>query len=108
MPTKVKAIVKPGGTELTWEAEADFESGLQAFIIQRDGQDLAQVPEKPVGRFGRALFQKMSYHDTPEKPLPEMRFVDASAKAGEKHAYRVIAVNSAGLKSEPSRAVQAR
>jgi hypothetical protein len=36
----------------------------------------------------------MSFHDTPEKPLPEMRYVDASAKSGEKHTYAVIEVNS--------------
>jgi metallo-beta-lactamase class B len=60
------------------------------------------VPEKPGVRFGRALFQAMSYHDTPEKPLPEMRFVDAAAKPGEKHEYQVIVVNSVGLRSQPA------
>jgi hypothetical protein len=46
----------------------------------------------------------MSYHDTPEKPLPVMRFVDAAAKPGEQHEYAVIAVNSVGLKSPPANA----
>jgi outer membrane protein assembly factor BamB len=46
----------------------------------------------------------MTYHDTPAQPMPKMRFVDASAKAGEKHAYAVITVNSVGLKSEPATA----
>jgi hypothetical protein len=99
-PFNVKTTWKVGqGVEINWDAEADFESGIKAFIIQRDGKDVAQVPEKPLGRFGRPLFQAMSYHDTPEKPLPEMRFVDRSAKADEKHEYRVIAVNGVGLKS---------
>ncbi len=103
-PRNVHATPLPDqGVELTWDAEADFESGIQAFLIQRDGQDLARVPEKAIGRFGRPLFQVMSYHDTPEKPLPEMRFVDRSGQAGGKHSYRVIAVNSAGLKSQPSK-----
>ncbi len=93
-----------GAVEITWNAQADFESGIRAFIIQRDGKDLAQLPEKPVGRFGRPLFQSMSYHDTPEKPLPEMRFVDKTTKAAEKHEYRIIVVNGAGLKSAPSKA----
>jgi hypothetical protein len=31
-----------------------------------------------------------------------MRFVDKSAKADEKHEYRVIAVNGVGLKSKSS------
>jgi hypothetical protein len=88
---------------ITWDADADFESGLRGFIIERDGQELARLPEKPIGRFGRPLFQTMSYHDTPEKPLPEMRFTDRTARPGEKHVYRVIAVNGVGLKSEPAR-----
>lgn len=108
-PAEIKVIRKPDQTiEITWEAQADFESGLQAFLIQRDGADLARFPEKPVGKFGRPLFQAMSYHDTPEKPLPELRFVDRSAKPGMKHEYRVIAVSSVGLQSEPSRPVTAR
>ena len=81
---------------------ADFESGLQAFLIERDGKALAQVPEKPVGKFGRPLFQTMSFHDTPELPLPEMRYVDTTAAPGARHAYRVIAVNGVGLKSPPA------
>ncbi|HWY74292.1 MAG TPA: hypothetical protein VN281_01680 [Verrucomicrobiae bacterium] len=89
------------GTEITWKADADFESGIRCFIIMRDGRQLAQVPEKPVGKFGRPLFQSMTYHDTPSQPLPEMRYLDASAKPGEKHSYAAITVNSVELKSPP-------
>lgn len=103
-PARVKAVATGEGVELTWDAAADFESGLRGFVIQRDGQDLATLPEKPIGKFGRPLFQAMSYHDTPEKPLPEMKYRDATAKAGEAHEYRVVAVNGVGLKSEPSSA----
>jgi hypothetical protein len=111
-PTKALApAVSPKGdqgTEIVWSAEADFESGIGGFIVLRDGQELAKVPETPVGKFGRPLFQAMTYHDTPAQPLPEMRYVDASAKAGEKHAYAVIAVNSVGLRSKPSAAASMR
>lgn len=104
-PSDVRVAADADGkTSIAWDAAADFESGLQAFLILKDGKPLAQVPEKPLGRFGRPLFQTMSYHDTPEKPLPEMRFVDAAADAGEEHAYQVIAVNGVGLKSEPATA----
>jgi len=101
-PTKVTVAATADGATITWQSEADFESGIQAFLVQRDGQALAQLPQKPVGRFGRPLFQGMSYGDTPENPLPEMRFVDTSAKPGETHRYQVIAVNSVGLKSPPA------
>ena len=78
-----------------------MESGISQFIVMRDGKELAKVPEKPKSNFGRPLFQVMTYHDTPAA-LPDMRYLDASAKPGEKHAYAVITVNGAGLKSKPS------
>jgi hypothetical protein len=90
------------GAELTWSAEADLESGLSQFIIMRDGKELAKVPEKPRGQFGRPLFQSMTYHDTPGQPMPDMRYLDTSAKPGETHMYTVTAVNSVGLKSKPT------
>jgi len=101
-PFDLKVTSKTDGREITWDAEADFQSGIQHFIVVRDGQELAKVPEKPIGKFGRPLFQSMTYYDTPSQPMPQMRYVDTSAKSGEKHAYAVITVNSVGLKSEPS------
>jgi pimeloyl-ACP methyl ester carboxylesterase len=99
-PFNVK-VVQNGdqGTAITWDATADFESGIGGFIVLRDGKEFAKVPENPIGKFGRPLFQSMTYHDTPDQPLPEMRYVDALAKAGEKHTYAVITVNSVGLRS---------
>ena len=99
-PFNVKALPKGDhGTEITWNAAADFESGIQQFVVLRDGQELAKVPGKPIGKFGRPLFQSMTYHDTPSQPMPEMRYVDASAKPVEKHDYSIITVNSVGLRS---------
>lgn len=101
-PTKVIAKSFDGGVAITWDADADFESGLGGFIILRGGEEISRLPEKPVGRFGRPLFQKMSYHDTPEKPLPKMAFtVPTGVPEGE---FSVIAVNSVGLKSKPAAA----
>ena len=87
---------------ITWNADADFESGIRGFLLLRDGAELAKVPQDPVGRFGRPLFQNMTYHDTPAQPLSEMRYLDTSARPGEKHVYAVVTINSLGLKSEPS------
>ena len=95
-----------GNPKLVWDAAADLESGLTAFLIVRDGKRIAQYPEKPIGRFGRPLFQSMSYHDTPERPLAKLEFIDATAQAGEPHEYEVIVVNSVGLESKPAKAVK--
>lgn len=98
-PTKIVTVRTENGYSVSWDAEADFESGIQQFIIMRDGREVGRVPAKPVGKFGRPLFQSMSYHDTPEAPLPEMKFLDPNAP--EKATYTVTAVNSAGLTSAP-------
>ena len=90
------------GIEITWKADADFESGIRNFVVLRDGQEVGSVPEKPVGKYGRPLFQSMTYHDTPSQPLPAMRYIDTSAGVGPKHTYTVVEVNSVGLRSEPS------
>lgn len=102
-PANVRAESQADGSvRITWEAAADLESGIGAFAILRDGESVAQVPEKPVGRFGRPLFQSMSYHDTPERPLPSMEYRDAHVPSVGKHSYQVVTVNSVGLRSEPS------
>jgi len=94
------------GTEIAWNADADFESGIRCFIVLRDGQEVAQIPETPVGKYGRPLFQSMTYHDTPAQPMPQMRYLDTEAKAGKGHTYAVVTVNSVELKSEPAPAVK--
>ena len=88
------------GPALTWQAEADLESGLAYFIVERDGLQIATVPESPKNPFGRPVFQGLQYSDTPTQPLVQMTFTDGKAEPGKTHRYRVIAVNTAGLKSE--------
>ncbi|MFN9034858.1 MAG: hypothetical protein ACK5YO_01080 [Planctomyces sp.] len=85
------------GNELTWECEADLESGLAGFVIERDGQELVRLPEQGRNPFGRVLFQNLQYSDTPTLPLAEMRYVDSTAESGKSYEYRVRAVNTAGL-----------
>lgn len=101
-PTNVVVKATAAGRQITWSSRADFESGLRGFEILRNGTVIGQTPSEPKGRFGRPLFQAMSYHDTPEQPLPEMTFLDTAPAADANTVYQVIAINSVGLKSEPS------
>jgi pimeloyl-ACP methyl ester carboxylesterase len=87
------------GNQLSWDAEADLESGIAHFLVERDGHVIAQVPEAPKNPFGRLLFQGLQYSDTPVQPLVPMRFTDSKAEPGKKHAYRVLSVNTVGLQS---------
>jgi hypothetical protein len=86
--------------ELSWEADADLESGLSHFIIERDGQAIATVPDKPKQSFGRKLFQGLQYSDTPTVPLTQMRYTIQTADTGLATQYHIRAVNTAGLMSK--------
>ncbi len=99
-PPPAPTNVQVAGNVLTWSADADLESGLASFVIERDGQFLANVPEQGKNPFGRPIFQHLSYSDTPTQPLFEMKFTDTKAEPGKAHQYRVIAVNTVGLKSK--------
>ena len=61
---------------------------------------IATVPENPSNRFGRPLFQGLQYSDTPTVPLAKMEFTAKDTLILTKSAYRVVAVNTAGLRSE--------
>jgi hypothetical protein len=98
-PPPAPANLRVNGPQLAWDAEADLESGLAHFIIERDGQEIATVPEQPKNPFGRPIFQGLQYSDTPNNPLVEMKFTDPKPEAGKKHTYRVISVNTLGLRS---------
>lgn len=93
--------------ELTWEAAADLQSGVEGFVIERNGKKLAHIPEQHSGYFvGRPTFQQIGYGDQPKWPLPEMRYTDAKATRGRKYDYAVRTVNTAGLESILSPAVE--
>ncbi len=100
-PPPAPTNVRFDGKTLTWDAEADLESGLAYFVVERNGEKVAQVPEKPANRFGRPLFQNLQYSDTPTQPLAKMEYTVPAAPSG-KSGYRVFAVNTVGRRSKPS------
>jgi hypothetical protein len=73
---------------------------LAQFIVERDGVAVGTVPAQPKNPFGRPIFQGLQYSDTPTMPLVTMSFTDEKAEPGKAHHYRVIAVNTVGLKSD--------
>ncbi|MGV3486836.1 MAG: hypothetical protein ACO1RT_20640 [Planctomycetaceae bacterium] len=101
-PPPAPTQVRVSGNRLTWEAEPDLQSGLAGFVIERDGEALATLPEQAKNPFGRPIFQNLQYSDTPTQPLIPMQFTDSTAIDGSSHSYRVIAINTVGKKSHPS------
>jgi hypothetical protein len=103
-PPPIPTEVLVEGNVVRWRARADLQSGLSHFIIERDGQEVGKWPEKPGNPFGRPLFQNLQYSDTPPQPLAEMVFTDKSQGSNVRAVYRVRAVNTVGLVSDPSAA----
>ena len=68
----------------------------------RDGQELAKLPKTPVDRFGRPLFQSMTYHEHTGLAFAGNPILRRNLQLVAKHSYQIITVNSVGLKSEPS------
>ncbi|MCA9031040.1 MAG: hypothetical protein KDA66_09545 [Planctomycetaceae bacterium] len=101
-PPPAPTNVQLKGNVLTWEANADLESGVSHFIIERDGKVLAQHPAESKNPFGRPLFQNLQYSDTPIHPLAEMKFTLEPTRQSKEHTYRIRTVNTVGLESEPS------
>ncbi len=101
-PPPAPTNLRVRGNRLTWDADADLESGLAKFVVERDGKFLADVPGHAKNPFGRPIFQGLQYSDTPSLPLVPMQFTDTTAEPGRRHVYRITATNTAGLKSPPS------
>lgn len=97
-PTNVQLV----DGKLSWDAEADFESGLAGFVILRDGQEIGRLPDKPAKSIGLPIFQRNSYHDTPSLPLEKLVYKDETAEPGRRYVYAVAALNTAGLQSNPA------
>ena len=103
-PPTPTEVTLDGGT-LRWKGEADFESGLSYFVIERDGVAIGRWPEKPANPFGRPLFQNLQYSDTPPQPLMAMSYSIPTPELRDGARYQVRAVNTVGLPSEPAQAV---
>lgn len=104
-PTNLAAKRTGQSIELTWQAKADFESGIGGFELLYDEQLIASIPKDSKSRFGRPLFQRMSYHDTPEAPIPTMSFVDSNTSR-HPSGYSLRTINSAGKKSKATYVIQ--
>lgn len=94
-PRQVKATKQGARVVLTWQAEADLESGIRAFNVYRDGSLAFTVPSNA------SPFQGFNYGDEPEPVVPVMSASDDQPGA----AYRITSVNGSGLESMPSEPV---
>lgn len=99
-PPPAPSNLRLNGNELSWDCIADLESGLAGFLIERNGAIVGSTLEQAGNPFGRPLFQNLQYSDTPPQPLAAMTWRDPAPTPGMPTDYRVIAVNTGGLRSD--------
>lgn len=73
-PPPAPTDIRIDGDAIVWDCDADLESGIACFVIERDGKEIGRIPEKSNNPFGRPIFQGLQYSDTPPQPLTLMRF----------------------------------
>ena len=101
-PPPPPANIEIDNRVITWQADADLQSGIKRFLIMRDGQIIASAPDTPKNKFGRPIFQGLQYSDTPVQPLSLMQYIDEGVTNTSEHRYQVISENTLGLRSPPS------
>jgi predicted esterase len=94
-PFTLTATREGADVRLSWTADADLESGIQRFVVYRDGVEVGSVG---------APFQRGNFGDEPEPVAPEMAFVDAAASGNP--TYEVTTVNFFDLESSRSPAAR--
>jgi hypothetical protein len=91
--------------KLTWNADADLETGIKTFIVYRNGAVLATLQYTASTLFTAAKgYQRWDDGDNPNPSAPPaMTYTDNNLSDAETYAYQVATVNwsdLAGAKSE--------
>lgn len=106
-PRPGRPSVRASGRSVTlqWAAEPDWQSGIRAFNIYRDGRLLARLDPPAASVNALPQWQPISYHDTPVRAGMENRWRDEAAPPG-RHRYQVETINGENLPSGPGPAVE--
>ena len=69
-PMSVKAVAGNGGVTLTWQADADFKSGVKGFAVLREGKQVAIVGSPKSNVNPEERFQAWEFGDEPTPKIP--------------------------------------
>jgi hypothetical protein len=98
-PSEPRASRIDQAVRLTWQGGIDFETGIQAFKIYRNGELIKQLGDE------NNSFQRPDGGDGPSPQDVELAFDDPSSPKDAE--YQISAVNHKGLESEKSDVVKA-
>ena len=98
-PYNVSVSDEGRGIVISWQADADLESGIKDFRIYRNDKLINIGSDRSEWNF------RIDYHDNPIEFYDKFEFVDRDIKNNKKYKYQISIVNNAGLESAKSEAV---
>lgn len=97
-PTSITAMLEGDGVRLTWQADADLESGVRSYFIYRDGVRIGKLGGTVSDTNREGLYQTWNAGDEPEARPAELTFFDPTGTSGSR--YQIAVQNQSGLDSE--------
>lgn len=103
-PYDLSATYGHHGISIRWKCAPDLESGIQTFVIYRDGKKLQTLHYSTKTKYSDETgFQRWNDGDQPSPvPPPEMIFTDTGASAQSRTVYQVSCVNWSHLEGQKS------
>ncbi len=98
-PYNVKIRNKGHAVVISWQADADIESGIKGFKIYRNEKVINADSVYTKWDF------KFDYHDNPKEIHERFEFVDRDIDRNREYSYQVSIINQAGLESTKSKAI---
>ena len=98
-PYNVEVRKQGNGVVISWQADADIESGIKGFKIYRNNEVINTDSIHSKWNF------QIDYHDNPKEIHDKFEFVDRDINKNRKYSYQVSMINQAGLESTKSKAI---
>jgi predicted esterase len=98
-PNDLKGSYGKSQVILTWNAEADVESGLQTFVVYRNGSLIQYIRYTNITRYSSIMgYQRWNDGDQASpSPAPPMTFTDTDVNDKDTYVYEVSCVNWSGI-----------
>jgi hypothetical protein len=101
-PFGLQAVKADSKITLTWNAEADLESGIKTFRVYRDGTKVGEYNIRVSAKNPSTWFQKENFGDEPDPGSRVMTYDDTTVPAATACTYQMTTVNWDNLESPKS------
>lgn len=108
-PTNLNGAYTNRQIRLTWDSDADLESGIKTFIIYRNGALLTTMQFNGTSLFTKEKgFQRWNDGDQPAQSAPAMIYTDSNLDDTATYMYQVSTVNWSNVAGPKSNTITLR